>query len=967
VTAAHIAKFLAFKADGQNLHAPQIRQAAPNAVTVNVSDGRIRPSARLVLEVQEGLPDAGGRATAPRATASLTLSDGAPVRILAARVREGAEGFHVEVVCNDEAAGSPRYYWDREAERQYSISRRCRITDESARRFIRFTPHVDFHIGPAAVGFRVLGDFKRGRYAMTIAAGAATLDGGILLEAFNTEATIPARAPKLQFAASGRYLPRSAWKNLAVQHVNVDEAELVVRRIPPENLIFWLSQEQQEVADARTSDVILKKKIRLRSAPDQRATTWVDLASMVPSATRGVLEISLRAGEAAASSRLLLTDMSLVAKRSATPAKEPWRHEARVWALGMESNELLPGVALALKRRSGKSVAECTTAADGSCVLAVKQRVDDDDSEPFAIVARRGDDLTYVRYADLRTATSDFAVHGEPYGSERVYRAAAWSDRGVYRPGDTAHVAAIIRGRDALAPPAGLPVDLKVTDPRGRVSRELHLHTNDAGLVQAELPFPSFADTGKYRVVLSVAQKDAGALTFNVEEFVPERMKVEASTATENYAFGDTAKVEVRAKYLFGGSAAGSRVELTCSLEPSVFKPEENASFVFGTQLNGDTPDEAEEKPVSLGQSDATLDASGKAALECPELAATGFRGGGRLVAAAAVFEAGSGRSTQSRATAAVHPAPFYLGLKTAAVRADAGTPFRVEGILVDWKGRIAPKSARAIDVELFRLEPEYGYFWDEEEGTERFERNLRPVQEGTLKVEVKEGRFAFDVRPAAASAAYLVRAKSGNARTDLRVEGEVTGEYFWFGAQARVDQTPRPLKPTTLVIHAPTTVRVGEVVKVAFKAPFKGRVLITAETDRILEWKWMAVQAGEVTWEFKLESFVPNVYVSAFLVKDPHLESAESFLPDRAFGVASATVAPVAFTQELKLSVPKEVRSNSRLEVAVDAGPADGPAYVAVAVVDEGVLSLTRFASPNPIPEIFARRALGVETYETI
>src|ERR1044071_6677911 len=115
------------------------------------------------------------------------------------------------------------------------------------------------------------------------------------------------------------------------------------------------------------------------------------------------------------------------------------------------------------------------------------------------------------------------------------------------------------------------------------------------------------------------------------------------------------------------------------------------------------------------------------------------------------------------------------------------------------------------------------------------------------------------------------------------------------------------------------------------------------------------------------IDRFAPNVYVSAFVIKDAHAESKDAFLPDRAFGVAGAHVVPVAATQAVKLTAPREVRSSSPLSIALDAGKVDGPAFATVAVVDEGILSLTGFATPDPLAQLFAKRALGVETYETM
>src|SRR5205814_279559 len=163
-------------------------------------------------------------------------------------------------------------------------------------------------------------------------------------------------------------------------------------------LIFWLGNEGDETADERTSDVILKKEIPLHSDADEMTANWLDVATMLPATTKGVLELRVNGVGATAVSRLLLTNMSLVAKKT-TP-----------------------------------------------------------------------------------------------------YRASVFSDRGVYRPGDNAHVVAIVRDGKDRAPDQALPVEVKLVDPRARVAKKVTLKTNGAGVLAFDYDLPAFADTGHWRV-----------------------------------------------------------------------------------------------------------------------------------------------------------------------------------------------------------------------------------------------------------------------------------------------------------------------------------------------------------------------------------------------------------------------------------------------------------------------------------
>jgi alpha-2-macroglobulin len=968
VDASAARRYATFQVDGKAVTHVKLSTHATlrNVIVAQLTHPEIKPGARIRFVLKQGLTSPKGGGAAPAAEDAFDVEGGKRLDITHVTVNEGNTGFYLEVSCRDvemDAPPSPDegewdpYYYDHS-------NPGCTIDDSVAADALRFTPAVKFSISPSRRGFRIFGDFKRGTYTLRIEKGTTSEGGGRLLSRFQNRYAISARRPQVAFTSAGRYLPRSAWRNLPLNHLNVDAVELTVRHVPPENLVFWMSNDAQEAADERTSNVLVSKTIPLSGAEDTLTTTYLDVASLVPASTRGVVEVAVARDGARAAARILLTDLSLVAKRGGAPAGSSFQEEVLVWALGMASTEPLSGVEVSLVKRSGQAVARCTTRGADGCRLQVPVQTLDA-SAPFALIARTGEELTYLKYSELKTEIANSDVQGEPYRAQTPYRASIYSDRGVYRPGDTAHVAAVLRDQDNQAPPAGMPVELRVVDPREREFKKVTLKTNEAGLIALELPFEAFQDTGSYRVALRVAEREVASYGLQVEEFVPERMKVTASVDKPGYQQGALVPVKVEAAYLFGGSAEGSPVELSCRLEPSDFKPKEHANFTYGVWRQKAT----EAKAVTLGQVRGEVNKQGQALVECPAReGAGGFKGPARLVAQASVFEAGSGRSTIGDTSVPMHPEAYYVGLQSGVQKVTAGKPFTVTGVVVDWEGRLITdaKALKPLEVEYVRLEEEYGYYYDDEEGYERYQRFLRPVREGSDKAKVEGGKFQLQITPTQDAAGFIVRVRSGGAQTDLQLEGR--GRYYWYGGgEARVDQTPRPLKPASIALELPRTGKVGEAVAVRFKAPYRGRVLLTAETDQVIASEWKAVEPGEVAWSFTPRSFAPNVYVSAFLVKDPHLESAEAFLPDRAFGVGNLTLEPVEFTQPVKLDVPAEVRSNSTLTVNLELGAQESPTFATVAVVDEGVLSLTRFQSPDPLKQLFAKRALGVETFETI
>src|SRR5690606_1028385 len=130
-------------------------------------------------------------------------------------------------------------------------------------------------------------------------------------------------------------------------------------------------------------------------------------------------------------------------------------------------------------------------------------------------------------------------------------------------------------GKDK-APAQPVPVDVRLVDPRAKVAKRMTLKTNAAGVIAFDHALPAFADTGHWRVTMTVADKPLATYNLQVEEFVPERMKVSIAPKVEQVLVGDKVAFDVNARYLFGGSAIDSGVELACSIEPSHFAPEEN-------------------------------------------------------------------------------------------------------------------------------------------------------------------------------------------------------------------------------------------------------------------------------------------------------------------------------------------------------------------------------------------------------
>jgi uncharacterized protein YfaS (alpha-2-macroglobulin family) len=914
---------------------------------------------------------------APADRRAITLvSDPPPALVQAVLVHEGAEGHYFEVLCRDHALTAVTSRWTESAGR-VRTSERCMPDLGTAPQAVHTIPALPIEVAATRGGFLVYGPFEKGEVELIIDAGTPTLDGGRFRHETREKVEVEPLQPRLSFLAQGRYLPRNALDRIGIRHRNVPAAELTVRHVPQDNLLFWMSGS--EPATGRTSDLVLSHDLTLTSETDATAVTWLDLRALLPELREGLYEVTVsghdgadvdtgmteaedrwwgRYSEAQAAVRVLLTDLQLVAKRSAQhPRAEAQPEELLVWALDTHGQGPQRGVRVELVRESGHVLGRCTTDSTGGCrIRTTPDPVDSD--PPFALVARRGSDTTLLELADLELDPRG-QVQGAPYLDAGSIRAAAWTDRGAYRPGDPVRLAAVLRAADERAPSA-LPITVQWVDSSGRELRSEAASSDANGLLTQSLHLRDFARTGRYHAILELADEEIGRASFMVEEIAPERIAVELESSSEGVLPTDHTPVILDARWLFGSPASGSRVELSCALEEATFAPPHNAHLHYGPAT---LPDQGwwGEDLALIG---AVLDAEGHGSLACPPASIMGpLPGPARLWMRADVFEGASGRSSKGRLTLPVHPARHYIGLSTDAERALPGRPVEIEGLLVDWNGQALTDREDAIDVEIHRVERESSWTWSEPRQRFFHGTRTRRAREHQLQIQPEDGALAFSFTPAERAWGYLVTARVGEARTELLIEGERTS---WGSSGMR--HTPGPARADWLRIETPREVPVGQRVPVEVEVPQPGWLLLTAETWEVVAHTWVKVQPGTARWSFPVETFAPNVYVSALLVHDPHQLSRQSYLPGRSHGVRSVRVQPEPYQATVRLDLPDEVRPEQELEIEVALqGRGHGSASVVVAAVDEGLLSLTNHPVPDPLATLYRKRALGVRTYETV
>lgn len=642
---------------------------------------------------------------------------------------------------------------------------------------------------------------------------------------------------------------------------------------------------------------------------------------------------------------VLLTDLGLIDKVDAQG--QHW-----VYVQSFRSGAPVSGAELEVLAKNGTSVLSKATDAAGVATLP-PLRDFQRERTPVALVVRSGADvsflpLTHTRGVDL----SRFDVGGvRTHGKSGALSAYAFSDRGLYRPGETAHLAAMVRAVDWGRTMAGVPLELTVVDPRGLVVKRQRVKLDAVGYTSLDFTPEASAPTGTYTFNASVAEEKKspvhlGSAAFRVEEFLPDRLRMTTRFVehTKGWVTASQVTAEVELKNLFGTPAAGHTVAASSSLSPWSPHFARYPDYQF---FDPSRARRSEEQRLE----DATTDEEGHAqwTVDLSSWAPATY-----LVSVYAEgLELGGGRSVSGLASVVVSPREYLLGFK-----ADGELSF------------IKHQSQRAVDViavgaSLERVdvrgltavlvEQRYvSVLTREASGSYRYQSVLKDVTRRSDPLTVGPQGTALTLPTGEVGSFYLSLRDAADVEL-LRVPFTVVGE----GNLAKDLEKNAELKVS---LDRPDY-EPGATISVQITAPYAGAGVITIERDHVYAWKSFStstttsVQTIEVPKELEANGYVHVAFVRA-------LDSKELYVSPLSYGVTPFSVSRAK--QRLGVSVKAESLARPGRPLAIRYRT-DAPARVAVFAVDEGILQVAHYDTPDPLSFFLARRALEVSTQQIV
>jgi len=647
---------------------------------------------------------------------------------------------------------------------------------------------------------------------------------------------------------------------------------------------------------------------------------------------------------------LLVTDIGILSKKNANGSHD-------IFLMSIKEGKPVANAIVDLLGKNGIAIQTARTDAEGHCTFSsVEKSVRE--KTPVAFVARNGDDISFIPYAreDRALNFSRFDIEGVENALPENLDAFLFTERGVYRPGDEIHIGLVVKQRNWQGQLKGLPIETEVVDARGLRVQTKKLTLPETGFTELTYQTANESPTGLYTfnaylIINSKRTTLLGSTTANVKEFLPDRMKIE-TRLTKSAPRGWISPKDVRAAIalanLYGTPATDRRVTGRVELAPTAFCFPEFRGYVFYDPLV-DTKKDRSVQSVDLGEKKTDDNGHTEFDLQLERFADATYSM--RFIAEG--FEAEGGRSVNGDASALVSALPYVIGWKAEGDLhyIDMNKARVLELVAVDPQlNRIAVEN-----VTLNLIAQEYvSVLTKQENGKYTYESVLKERIAKSEKISVSANGFRYNL-PATEPGSYVFELRDDQNRRVAKVQFCVVGR----GAVARSLEKNAELE---VKLDHPQY-NSGDDVAISITAPYAGSGLITIERDKVYAQQWFQATTASSIQHIRVpENFEGSGYINVAFVRA--LDSKEIFVSPLSYGVVPFTAN--LEKRRLKIDIQTAAKSKPGEPLRINY-KTDRAARIVIFAVDQGILQVTDYKTPDPLGYFFRKCALGVETSQIV
>ncbi|MFN0201366.1 MAG: alpha-2-macroglobulin family protein [Bacteroidia bacterium] len=829
--------------------------------------------------------------------------------------------------------------------------------------FVVISPKVEgLKIKVSENTIKVTGKYPIGKeLTLTVKKGLPGLYGGILENEYEDNVYFADVEPNLHFVdRKGKYLVRGGLENIKLEAINIEQAEVEVFEVFKNNMIFFFAnnysydryrhddsyeydyEDGEDYSNLETyGKSVYQKEITFRSIKNVRQPATVNLHDVINNRYKGIYVVQIRSDKdywMRDAKIVAISDIGLIAKYSGS--------ELLVFANSISTTQSLSNVTVSVISSNNQTLSTAVTDAQG--VARFPNFANETNGfVPRLITADKDDDFNFLDLKMTNIETSRFDVGGKIVKAD-FYDTYMYADRNIFRPGETANVSGIVRDAN-FGVVKDLPVVIKVISPTGRIVNTFQKTLNEQGSYEVAIDFPESAQTGQYTAETYTANdKLMDSYRFYVEEFAPDKIRVNVKADKEVYELGDSVLVDVESEYLFGAPASNHKFEMDVRMNHASYESKAFAKHNFSKYSNNNTSIDNES---SVGELDA-VGKGKKGFFIKEELQSGGYLEGRAFVS---VFDL-TGRTVNRGVDFKVYPQNYFLGIQKKGYYYGVNKPITWNLVAVNPQDK--PIAGFDATVELIRYE--WKTVLEKNENNKYSYKSVeKEVVEWEKEVDFANGTKDFTFE-APVSGRYQVRVHKRGEDNYVHEDfyayswGNATASSFEVNKEGQVDMVANKEK------YQP-----GETAKILFSTPFSGKMLVTIEREKVLKYYYVNVEKNSTELSIPIEdSFLPNFYVSATLFKAHTYENQQAsgvpFLVGH--GYLPITVEKPSTKLPVSIIAPEKIKPRTTQSITVKTTP-NKDIFVTLAAVDEGILQVKDFQSPNPHAYMYGKRALDVKS----
>lgn len=566
--------------------------------------------------------------------------------------------------------------------------------------------------------------------------------------------------------------------------------------------------------------------------------------------------------------------------------------------------------------------------------------------KPFIMIAKKGRQRAYLKLTDGHVnSLSKFDVSGQH--TQKGLKGFLYAERSVWRPGDSLFINFILQDQNATLP-KNHPIGFKFYDPSGNVIYEKTTAKNSANFYDFRTATTLDSPTGSYRAIVSIGNRNF-VKSFKVETVKANRLKIDLEI-TQNQ---NSDSCRIIAKWLHGASAKGLRANVQVQLKPMRTRFKGFKNYVFDSPIRSGS---LSNKTIFNGKLNASGESTFKSQLSTMQEASGMLQAQYTLK----VYEK-SGEFSIDRKMNSHSPFNTYVGLQApnldkygSTLTTNKKQTFQV--VTLNKEGKL--KSTEKLHVKIYKVDWNWWYDGTKDFATFTARNGVVLYKEINLSTENGKSEFSLNI-PDEEYGKYLIIITDKNG-------GHQTGQliHFDWPYWSRANRSNTEFASMLNFATNKQKYVKGEMVKVSFPSSSSGRALITVETsEKILKKFWVKTQKGETKFEFSATaSMAPNAFVHVALLQAHNMTKND--MPIRMYGVIPILVNDPNTHLKPMILMKDKIRPESKTAITVKEKNGKKMTYT-LAIVDEGLLDITNFKTPNPWSVFYAKEALGIKTWD--